>query len=181
MDRRLQAAGVTAGQVQVVWLKQAQIGPAQLGEFPVHAESLRNDVATILRQLKTRFPNLRIAYLSSRIYAGYAATPLNPEPYAYESVFSVRWLIESQVANDPNLNYDPARGEVRAPLLLWGPYLWADGTKARQGDGLAWTRDDLGPDGTHPSPPGRQKVADLLLKFFQTDANTKSWFVKPKP
>ena len=181
MDQRLQAAGVTAAQVQVVWVKQAQIGPAQLGEFPAHAESLRKDVATILRQLQTRFPNLRLAYLSSRIYAGYAATPLNPEPYAYESAFSVRWLIESQVANDPNLNYDPARGEVQAPLLLWGPYLWADGIKARQGDGLVWTRDDLGPDGTHPSPAGRQKVAELLWKFFQTDANTKSWFLKPKP
>lgn len=181
MDQRLQAAGVAAAQVQVVWLKQAQIGPAQLGEFPAHAESLRNDVATILRQLKTRFPNLWIAYLSSRIYAGYAATPLNPEPYAYESAFSVRWLIESQVANDPNLNYDPARGAVKTPLLLWGPYLWADGTRARQGDGLVWTRADLGPDGTHPSPAGRQKVADLLLKFFQTDTNTKSWFLKPRP
>jgi hypothetical protein len=181
MDRRLQAAGVTAAQVQVVWVKQAQMGPAQLGEFPAHAESLRKDVATILCRLRTRFPNLRIAYLSSRIYAGYAATSLNPEPYAYESAFSVRWLIESQVANDPNLNYDPARGEVKAPLLLWGPYLWADGIKARQGDGLVWTRDDLGPDGTHPSPAGRQKVAELLLKFFQTDANTKVWFVKPKP
>lgn len=38
MDQRLQAAGVTAAQVQVVWVKQAQIGPAQLGEFPAHAE-----------------------------------------------------------------------------------------------------------------------------------------------
>jgi len=181
MDRRLQAAGVTAAQVQVVWVKQAQIGPAQLGEFPAHAESLQKDVATILRRLKTQFPNLRLAYLSSRIYAGYAATGLNPEPYAYESAFSVRWLIESQAANDPNLNYDPARGEVKAPLLLWGPYLWADGVKARQGDGLVWTRDDLGPDGTHPSPAGRRKVADLLLEFFRTDASTKPWFVKPKP
>jgi hypothetical protein len=181
MDQRIKAAGVTAGQVQVVWLKQAQIGPAQLGAFPAHAQSLRDDVAVILRQLKTRFPNLRIAYLSSRIYAGYAATALNPEPYAYESAFSVRWLIESQLTNDPNLNCDPAQGEVKAPLLLWGPYLWGDGIKPRQSDGLVWTREDLGPDGTHPSPSGRQKVADMLLTFFKTDANTKPWFVKPKP
>jgi hypothetical protein len=181
MDRRIKAAGVTAAQVQVVWLKQAEIQPSQYGEFPAHTQTLRDNVAVCLRQLRTRFPNLRIAYLSSRIYAGYAGGPLNPEPYAYESAFSIRWLIESQVANDPNLNYDPAQGEVKAPLLLWGPYLWADGTKARQGDGLVWTRDDLGPDGTHPSPAGCQKVADLLLKFFQTDVNTKSWFVKPKP
>jgi hypothetical protein len=181
MDQRIKAAGVTAGQVQVVWLKQAQMGPAQLGEFPAHAESLRNDVAVILCQLKARFPNLRLAYLSSRIYAGYATGPLNPEPYAYESAFSVRWLIESQLANDPNLNYDPAKGEVKAPLLLWGPYLWGDGIKPRQSDGLVWTREDLGPDGTHPSPSGRQKVADMLLTFFKTDPNAKRWFVRLQP
>lgn len=181
MDRRITAAGVTAGQIQAVWLKQAQMGPAQLGEFPAHAQSLQDDVAIILRQLRARFPNLRMAYLSSRIYAGYATTPLNPEPYAYESAFSVRWLVESQLANDPNLNYDPAKGEVNAPLLLWGPYLWADGITPRQSDGLVWTREDLGPDGTHPSPSGRQKVADMLLRFFKTDASAKPWFLKPQP
>ena len=56
MDQRIKAAGVTASQIQVVWLKQAQMGPAQLGEFPAHAQSLRDDVAIILRQLRTRFP-----------------------------------------------------------------------------------------------------------------------------
>jgi hypothetical protein len=181
MDQRIQAAHVTAAQVQVVWLKQAQIGPARLGEFPAHTQSLRDDVAAILRQLQVRFPNLRLAYLSSRIYAGYATTPLNPEPYAYESAFSVRWLIESQLTNDPNLNYDSAKGDVKSPLLLWGPYLWGDGTQARQGDGLVWNREDLGPDGTHPSASGRQKVAGMLLTFFKTDPNTKQWFVRPKP
>ena len=180
MDQRILAARVTALQVQVVWLKQAEIGPAKLGEFPSHAQTLRNNIAIILRQLKTRFPNLAIAYLSSRIYAGYAATQLNPEPYAYESAFSVRWLIEAQMTNDPNLNYDPLQGEVKAPLLLWGPYLWGDGIKPRQSDGLVWARADLGPDGTHPSTTGRQKVADLLLTFFKTDENARQWFVKPK-
>jgi hypothetical protein len=181
MDQRLLAAHVTAPQVQVVWLKQAEINPAQWGDFPAHAQVLRNDIAIILGKLTTKFPNLRLAYLSSRIYAGYATTTLNPEPYAYESAFSVRWLIEAQATNDPNLNYDPAKGTVKSPLLLWGPYLWADGVKPRQTDGLVWMRDDLGPDGTHPSFTGRQKVANMLLAFFKTDANTKQWFVKSKP
>jgi lysophospholipase L1-like esterase len=39
----------------------------------------------------------------------------------------------------------------------------------------------LGADGTHPSPAGRQKVADMLLTFFKNDASTKLWFAKPKP
>jgi hypothetical protein len=178
MDQRIARAGVAAGQVQVVWLKQAQMGPAQLGEFPAHAESLRDDIAVILHQLTARFPNLRIAYLSSRIYGGYATTQLNPEPYAYESAFAVRWLIEGQMTNDPNLNYDPAQGAIKAPLLLWGPYLWADGITPRQSDGLVWLREDLGPDGTHPSTSGRQKVAEMLLAFFKTDSNARQWFTK---
>jgi hypothetical protein len=181
MDERLQKAHAEPNQVQVVWMKQAEMGPAQYGAFPAHAETLRDNMATILRMLQARFPNLRLAYLSSRIYAGYATTGLNPEPYAYESAFSVRWLIEAQIANDPNLNYDPARGEVKAPLLLWGPYLWADGVKPRQSDGLVWLREDLGPDGTHPSPSGRQKVAEMLLTFFKTDPTAKQWFVRPQP
>jgi hypothetical protein len=164
-----------------VWLKQAQMGPAQLGEFPKHAESLRDDTADILRKLKTRFPNLRIAYLSSRIYAGYATGPLNPEPYAYESAFSVRWLIEQQIKGEPALNHDSAKGEVKSPLLLWGPYLWADGVKGRKSDELVWKREDLAGDGTHPSTSGREKVARMLLEFLKSDPNAKPWFLKESP
>jgi len=178
MAERIDKAGVTAEQVQVVWIKQAQMGPAQLGEFPKHAESLRDDTAAILRMLKLRFQNLRIAYLSSRIYAGYATTQLNPEPYAYESAFSVRWLIEAQINGEVGLNYDPSKREVKSPLLLWGPYLWADGVKPRKSDGLVWKRADLGGDGTHPSTSGRRKVAGMLLRFFKTDPNAKVWFLK---
>jgi hypothetical protein len=178
MDQRLEKARVEPNQVQVVWIKQAEKQPAQYGDFPAHAQVLRDNLAIIVRVLKARFPNLRIAYLSSRIYAGYATTTLNPEPYAYESAFSVRWLIEDQINNDPNLNYDPARGPVVAPLLLWGPYLWANGTQPRVSDGLVWLREDLGPDGTHPSTSGRQKVARMLMDFFTTDANTRKWFLK---
>ncbi len=125
-----------------------------------------------------RYPNLRLAYLSSRIYAGYATTPLNPEPYAYEGAFSVRWVIQSQIkADNPQLNYDPKHGETLAPLVLWGPYLWADGVQPRKSDALVYTRQDLVADGTHPSDSGRRKVADQLLKFMKTDEAARRWFL----
>jgi len=160
----------------VAWVKQARIAPGSIGEFPKHAEEMKGHMVTILNELKQRFPNLRIAYLSSRIYAGYAKSTLNPEPYAFESAFVVRWLIQDQIKGEPSLNYDPAKGAVKSPLVLWGPYLWSDGEKGRKIDDLVWKPEVLGPDGTHPNDSGRRKVADLLLGFMKTDSTAKVWF-----
>jgi hypothetical protein len=179
VDQRIESSGVSAEQVQALWIKHACAGPARLGEFPQHAKDLQKYIATTLQFAKERFPNLRVAYLSSRIYAGYATTSLNPEPYAYEGAFANRWVIEQQIAGDPALNFDPSHGDVKAPVVLWGPYLWTNGVKGRKIDGLVYTREDLSPsDGTHPSNSGRKKVADLLLQFFKTDPTAKTWFVK---
>ncbi len=178
VDQRLSAAGVTKWQVQVVWLKQANAQPTQ--PFPVEAQRLKQDLVATLHNLHDRFPNLKIAYLSSRIYAGYAVTPLNPEPHAYESAFAVKWVIAGQMEGQPELNFDRAKGPARSPWLAWGPYLWADGTKARK-DALVWLREDFGPDGTHPSLSGRKKVAKLLLQFFKTDPTARPWFLNQHP
>lgn len=172
---RLNRAGVTPAQVQAAWVKQADIRPT--AKFPEDAKALQKELETIAQILKQRFPNLKLAYYSSRIYAGYATTPLNPEPYAYQSGFAVKWMIERQIEGASDLNYDPAKGEVKAPWLAWGPYLWADGIKPRS-DGLTYLKSDLGGDGTHPAPHGaREKVARLLLDFFKTDSTTRPWFL----
>jgi hypothetical protein len=178
VDQRLKAADVSYEQVQVAWLKQALAGQAQFGEFPAHAHMLENDVVTSLQVVKKQFPNLQLVFLSSRIYGGYATTGLNPEPYAYEGAFSMRWIIDRQMKGDAALNWDSAKGDVKAPVVLWGPYLWGDGMTPRK-DGIVWTRDDLRDnDGTHPSPSGQKKVADMLVKFFHTDPFAKSWYLK---
>jgi hypothetical protein len=174
--RRLQRAEVSPEQVQLVWIKLANKGPR--GELEEHGRKLQRDTVAVLQNAKSRFPNLRIAYLGSRIYAGYATNPLNPEPYAYESAYVVRWLIQDQIAGKPELNFDPARGEVKAPLLLWGPYFWGDGVTPRKSDQLVWLREDLGGDGTHPSESGRQKVATMLLEFFKGDDLARGWFAE---
>ena len=175
-EQRLKQAGVTGAQVQAAWIKIANAGPT--GELAEHGKSLQHDTVAVLQNARARFPNLRIVYLESRIFAGYATRGLNSEPYAYEGAFVVRWLIQAQINGDEALNYDPGRGAVKSPLLLWGAYLWADGLQPRKGDGLVWKRDDLAGDGTHPSEAGRRKVAALLLEFCKTDANWKSWFIK---
>jgi hypothetical protein len=172
--RRLSAAGVSPKQVQVAWIKLANKVPR--GELEEHGKKLQSDTLAVIQNAKAKFPNLRVVYLGSRIYGAYTRGSLNPEPYAYESAFVCRWLIQDQVKGDAALNFDAAKGEVQAPLLLWGPYFWGDGTKARTTDGLVWLREDFGGDGTHPSQSGREKVAKLLLEFYKTDPLARGWF-----
>ncbi|MEO6461908.1 MAG: T9SS type A sorting domain-containing protein [Candidatus Eisenbacteria bacterium] len=175
IDDRLRAVGAHPAQVQAVWLKEANKGPTQ--GFPLYAQMLRDDLRAVLQNLHAKFPNLKLCYMSSRIYAGYASTALNPEPYAYESAFAVRWLIEEQVAGSPALNHDPGAGPVMAPWLAWGPYLWADGLVPRAADGLTWACADFSTnDGTHPATSGRAKVAQMLLDFFVSDPTSEPWF-----
>ena len=179
--QRMQRMQVTPAQVQVAWIKQAEARPSSIGAFPAHAEALAGWYAGILVQLHERFPNLKLAYFSSRTYAGWATTQLNPEPYAYESGFAVRWTIQKQMLGDPALNADPAKGDVTAPVALWGPYLWTDGESPRASDGLVWLREDVRDDGTHPSESGQRKVAEQLSRFFQTDPTAKGWYLADGP
>jgi hypothetical protein len=174
--RRLAVAKVLPAQVQVAWIKLANKVPR--GDLAEHGKKLESDTLAVIQNAKAKFPNLRVAYLSSRIYGGYSTGPLNPEPFAYESAFVVRWLIRRQIDGDKTLNYDAARGRVRAPILLWGPYLWADGVSPRMSDGLTYRREDLARDGVHPSEVGRRKVASLMLDFYKTNALAQSWFAR---
>jgi hypothetical protein len=178
---RLREAGVSPQQVQAVWMKHVEAGAAALGEFPAHAKALEADLASILNVARHHLPNLRIALLSSRTYGGWASpTAGSPEPYAYESAFAVRWLLQRQIQGDPQLNYDSSRGDVRAPIAVWGPYLWTCGDRPRKCDGLVWSEQDVrANDHMHPSEAGCEKVTEQLLKFLKTNEGTRTWFVKP--
>ncbi len=174
VDRRLKDAGVTRAQVQVIWIKQADARPNE--GFPNYARKLQRELRKIVQLLPERFPNLKLVYLSSRTYGGYARTPLNPEPYAFESGFSVKFLIEEQLKGDKALNYDSSKGAVKAPWLSWGPYLWANGTKKRS-DGFFSEESDFANDGTHHSGAGARKMGKQLLEFFKSDTTAKPWFL----
>jgi hypothetical protein len=172
---RLRAHGSSPAQPQIVWIKEARSNPT--GGFPESAQGFMQDLGTIVRIIKQKLPNVRQCYITSRIYAGYATgvSTLNPEPYAYESGFAVKWLIEAQIAGVDSLQFDPSKGTVQAPWLSWGPYLWADGLTPRN-DGFTWVCSSFQSDGTHPSATGRDIVADSLLAFFQHDDTTAPWY-----
>lgn len=158
VESRLAAAGLSAEQVQVAWMKQLHAVPTTR-EFPQHAELLRDDLLLLTERLRERFPNLALIYASNRIYGGYDPTnPNRDEPFTYEVGFGVKWA----VADQPALQGDPSS----RPIMLWGPDLWANGATPRN-DGLAWLPEDLEDDGTHPSDLGERKVGRLLERHFR--------------
>lgn len=179
-SRSLEPNGLTEAQVQVVWLKNATGGPdVALPSPQADAYDLLENFGDTVRALKIRYPNLQQVYVSSRIYAGYSTSGLNPEPYAYESGFAVKWLIEAQINQMATGAINPIAGNLNynsvAPWIAWGPYTWANGMNPRS-DGLTWKPADFDPDLTHPSQSGETKVGGMLLDFFEHSAQSQPWF-----
>ena len=161
-DVDLAGQGLTEAQVEAVWLKVADADPTvSLPDSNADAWVLEGYIGAIARALRVRYPHLRLVFVTSRIYAGYASTTLNPEPYAYESGFAVKWAIGAQIAQaqggapDPvagDLDYGNGSGSV-APWLGWAVYPWADGPTPRC-DGLTGT-----PPISSPTAPTRPSSA----------------------
>ena len=174
VDQKLAAAGVTAKQVQALWIKE--VIPGAEG-FPDKAQELATNITRTLHNIHDKFPNAKVAYISSRTYGGWTELGGSPEPGAYETGFAVKWVVTGQIAGKAELNYDPAKGAVVSPWIEWGPYFWTDGVKGRK-DGMVYLREDVRDDGLHPSDKGSAKIAELMLKFFRNDPTAKSWFLK---
>lgn len=185
---RVSEAGATAQQVQVAWILLAMRTDVGAQTFPEHANMLKDAIRTAVQILKDNYPNVKIAYLSSRIYAGYAPPgSISAEPFAYEGGFSMKWLIEDQINESPDLSYKGDNPE--APWLVWGPYLWADGLGSDgveggvpgRSDGLEWTCSDFfgvgKNDGVHPSISGADKIGGILLDFFKQEPTSLPWFM----
>ncbi|MGI8638045.1 MAG: hypothetical protein ACR2KZ_21840, partial [Segetibacter sp.] len=101
---RLASAGLTAAQVQVIWFKEAEAQPTDTS-FATYPTALKVKYKSVMQLLKLKFTNLKLVYLSDRIYAGYATSNLNPEPFAWYTGWTVKRLLEDQINGDTPLNY----------------------------------------------------------------------------
>ena len=175
----LPQAHVTANQVVAVWINDVSFAS---GTFPGDMAGLKANFESIAQIALTKYPHLKLAYFTGRMYGGYSNSPQNPEspePQPYESGFAVKWSIEDQIKGLASLNYSSAKGPVLAPWMDWGSYMWANGLTPRN-DGFVSTCQDYTSDGIHPSLPplpGRDKGANLLMNFFKTDSTTTPWFL----
>lgn len=175
VTNRLRRLGSSPAQVQVIWMKHARQGPR--GTWNAAVDTFATLIASSVRNAHDRLPNAKLMYLTSRVYAGYAAgAGANPEPYAHGGGFAMKRVIESQINGVDSLEHSPANGPVEAPWLAWGPYLWTDGMTPRA-DGLTWPCDAFVDDGIHPSTSGRDVISNALLAFLRTDTTTTPWYL----
>jgi hypothetical protein len=199
LDHALRQQGLTPKQVQIVWLSMPVSGkswginlPPEHRTFPADAQQSKLAWKEIVHAIHTRYPNVKIIYSSTKgaMYTtvhdkldwpggppDFVGGPI--EPWNHDAAWGVKWVIEDQINGAPDLNYDPARGPVKAPWLSWGPYLWShpDGSP-RHYDGFVWNRADVAEDGLHPSLSGLTKYATMLLHQMTTDPTATPWFVK---
>lgn len=185
LESQVSSAGLTKAQVQAVWLKITRIGPSS--SFPGYIQDMERDLTIIIKKLMDNgYTNVKLVFLGSRIYAGYTTNPyLSPEPAAYEGGFAIRYLIQDQQglysstkSNWVDITYDYSSNQ-EYPVLVWGPYIWADG-ETTNSEGLDYVCSDLTNDGVHPAggvdQGAKGKVSNKLLDFLKTNELAKGWF-----
>lgn len=177
----LDDANVTNKQVQVVWIMATSRVDTIL-YWPFQPRAVADRYETLMGVLVSKFPNLQMVFLSGFPYGDYA-DPLKEfygmikEPSSYWNNWTVKWLIERQINNDPDLKFtEPGR---QSAWLGWGPHLWADGLRANATDGLLWNcMVDFKPDGGgyHLSDIGKEKEGNILFDYFFTSPLSATWF-----
>lgn len=161
---------VTKAQVQVIWLLTGS--RSQAAGWPTDVDALTEQLVDVVQVARANFPNLKLCYVASTAYHGYADTVLDLEPNAYEQGFAVKALIERQIGGDVEL------AQPLAPWISWAGYNWTDGADVRS-DGLKWIcPDDVDQvDGIHPSQAGALKLAQRLLAELKGDPTVVPWFL----
>ncbi|MBL8843610.1 MAG: hypothetical protein JNL90_18965 [Planctomycetes bacterium] len=172
----LEEHDLTAAQIQVVWLLEGT--PTQSDPFPLHAEKTAGYWIEVLQIVKRTFPNAKLAFLTPLYWQGYSLITPAKEPYYYEQAWSIRTVVERQLAHDPEVEWDGERGPAKVPWLSWGPYLFCDGEEPRS-DGLRLDCADFSPDGGHLGDRGMEKLGERLHHFVKSHRACTPWSIVP--
>jgi len=175
--------GLSEKQVQSIWFAPVNKYPQlSLPNSEADYYNIIVQLGATLRLMKQRYSSLKQVLLSSRVYAGYGTSALNPEPYAYESGFAVSYVINAQIQQMRNGIIDPLVGDLNyltgvAPFIDWMAYYWGDAIIPRNKDGVAWYSHDFQNDGIHPSSSGEAKMARLVVEKMKfSDYFSWMWY-----
>lgn len=161
-------------------------------DFPALIQWLADETFAAIGVLKARYPNLEIVIITPPTYSGYggvayenpAPVSKRPERMAYWSGFGIRELIQRQL--NGQAGYTQAD---EFPLLVWGPYMWTNGTNQNPTEEwdvtpiltpltTAWA--DMDPqDGIHPKSDGTgfaAKWSTAMLKYLHVHPGIRMLF-----
>lgn len=175
VDQRLVDASVSREQVQVVFFQEDNL-KNRSADLDGRGKGLVADFTYMAQFLKQHYPNLKIIYLTGRHTTAFMPVEgkdKHREPRAYINGWACKWVIENQINGDPELSFKGP--DAKAPLLMWGPYFWTQGTKQRA-DGYTWGPELLSQDGIHPNDAGIERVAKDLIDFWKQDPVSQLWF-----
>lgn len=166
----LNAAGLHANQVQIVYCKPDSLDPITNAE--TYINNLTNSLETLCETILYKFPSVKIIFFSGR-----NTTWPNPadkgamrhkEPRPLYNSMAIKRLIERQINGD--IDY--------SVLYDWCAFLHTDNNTpgVPNTEGHSYTIACVQPDGIHPSELGQEITAECLYNFFSENLNTKIWF-----
>lgn len=170
----LQQQGLTEAQVQVAWIETDNTSNGDT-LFPRAPLLLINDLKVLLETIKLKFPNIKICYLSSRAFSGYALASASEigkgllYPRDYYNGWALKWMVEKQINNEPGFTISTI------PFITMGNYNWSQGSQPRMDGFFLDCNLDIGSDGLHLTAPGEEKIGALMKSFFLTDTTTYGW------
>lgn len=157
-------------QVQVIYLEteDSSVNVSWPGR-PIEVKLL---LEAALRNIKIKFPNIKIVYVLGRTQTFNVVATWNKEPCPYYFGWACKWAIQDQINNVPGTKYKGPKAV--APLLAWGFYQWAD-SMPRKTDGFYWLPSETA-DGLHANAEGQDTLSNRFQNFLLTDKYASTWY-----
>jgi hypothetical protein len=157
-------------QVQVIYLETDDTTlTISWPERPLEVKLL---LESALRNIKFKFPNIKIVYVLGRTQTFNVIATWNHEPSPYYFGWACKWAMQDQINGKPGTKYK-GKNAV-APMLAWGFYQWADSTP-RKTDGFYWRSSETA-DGLHANEEGQDTLSNRFQQFLLTDNYASVWY-----
>lgn len=156
--------GLNESQVDIVIYHNTFGGESRpFPEWVLAENGLRASLQITMDIIAERYPNTKLILVTSRYHAFYAPPDSkSPEPWAYESAWAYKYLIEDRI----NCAVDCG------PPVAWFAYLWDS----------SWPQSWYVSDGIHLSNEGRAAAGAIWDNFLRTSPYTTSWYLSgPAP
>ena len=170
VSQSLTATKSSYRQVQVIYLETEDSSVNV--NWPDRPLEVKELLESALRNIKIKFPNIKIVYVLGRTQTFDVTATWNKEPCPYYFGWSCKWAIQDQMNGTPGTRYKG--NKAVAPMLAWGFYQWAD-TIPRKTDGFYWLPTETA-DGLHANEEGQDTLSNRFQNFLLTDKYAATWY-----